>query len=306
MIPMKKSLLDTFRLTVQERQLGVYGIHISQKGKGDLSHFWRSDDKVCLHSGSKTFTSLAVGICNDRGLFGLDDKVLDFFPEYRAEASEGSQNITLRHLLHMASGKKEFLFAGAPERMWSHDWAWLFFTDLMKDEAGAEFYYSNACTYMLSRVVEKVTGKTLRDFLLPLVFEPLGIPNPQWHTCPGGHTLGATELYLTNGEFARLGQVLLNRGVYQDKILVSEAYLKDAVADTIPSPGMLDPESNKGYGYQLWLCSYPGAYRADGLYGQFCIVFPQEQAVVTLTSHEEKRPNDLLRVVYEDIVPRLE
>ena len=61
-----------------------------------------------------------------------------------------------------------------------------------------------------------------------------------------------------------------------------------------------------GYGYQLWLCSYKGAYRADGMYGQFCIVFPDKDAVITVTSHEEFRANDILRAIYRDIVPYLD
>ena len=302
---MKTSLLNQFRLTVQERNLGVYGIRVHQKGKDEISHFFRSDDKVCLYSGSKTYTSLAVGICRDQGKLQLSDTVLSFFPEYKKLASPGSEAITLRNLLQMASGKQEFLFAGAPDRMKTADWAELFFSDPMKVPAGSKFFYSNACTYMLSRVVEKVTGKTLRDFLVPALFEPMGIDNPQWHTCPRGHTLGATELFLTNAEFSRLGVLLLNGGEYKGQRLVSKAYLKESVADTIDNSAWEDAESNKGYGYQLWQCSHPKAYRADGLYGQFCVVFPKEKAVVTVTAHEERKQNDILRAIYSDIVPYL-
>ena len=73
----------------------------------------------------------------------------------------------------------------------------------MKSKPGTHFYYSNACTYILGRVVEKVTGKNVRDFLVPLLFEPLKIFNPQWNRCPLGHPLCATGLQLTTGELAR-------------------------------------------------------------------------------------------------------
>ena len=285
--------------------MGVYAVRVFQRGQGEASHFWRSDDKVCLYSGSKTYTSLAIGICRDQGRLGLDDPVLGFFPEFRDQASPGSETITLKNLLQMASGKKEFWFAGDPDRKNTSDYAQLFFSDPMRGPAGAGFFYSNACTYMLSRVVEKVTGQTLRDFLVPALFTPLGIVNPQWHTCPRGHTLGATELFLTNQEYSRLGRLLLDGGVYGDQRLVSEAYLREATSEWMDSSVQEEPESRLGYGYQVWRCSPPGVYRADGLYGQFCVVFPDLQTVVTLTSHEEKSPNDLLRLVYNDILPLL-
>jgi len=280
-------------------------VRVYQQGEGEVSHFWRSNDKVCVYSGAKTYTSLAIGICRDQLRLHLSDTVLSFFPEFKAIASPGSETITLKHLLQMASGKKEYWFAGDVARMHTTDYAELFFTDPMKGPAGGEFFYSNACTYMLSRVVEKVTGKTLRNFLVPLLFEPLGIPNPQWHTCPRGHTLGATELFLTNEEYSRLGRLLLGGGAWGDQRIVSEAYLLEATSEWMDTSAREEAESNTGYGYQLWRCTHPKAYRAAGLYGQFCVVFPQEKAVVTVTAHEENASHDILRLIDQDIVPLL-
>lgn len=307
---MDSSILNSFRLTVAEEHLGVYGIQVQAAGGESVSHRWRSDDPVNLYSGSKTYTSLAVGICVDDGRLKLTDRVLDFFPEYRETAAPGSEKIAVRDLLHMASGKLTFWF-GEPDRQAleekPEDWAELFFRVPVTKEPGTHFFYSNACTYMLGRIIEKISGKTLRDFLLPRLFLPLGIDNPQWHTCPRGHTLGATGLFLTTGEYARLGTLLLNGGVYNGRRIVSEAYLHEAVNDTVQSgwPGCEEPECLAGYGCQLWRCAYPGAYRADGKYGQFAIVIPDKGAAVTVTAHEEFRPYRIVQAVFEDIVPRL-
>jgi CubicO group peptidase (beta-lactamase class C family) len=305
---MRESILNQFRLTILERKLGVYGIDVFQKGHGSVQCHLRSNDKVCLYSGSKTFTSLAVGMCADEGRLSLTDTVLSFFPEYKKCASEHSEEITIRDLLHMSSGKKVFYFSCDEERMKTQDWAELFFEDPMICKAGTEFFYSNACTYMLSRVIEKVSGVTLRDYLVPRLFTPLGIFNPQWHTCPGGHTLGATELFLTIGEYALLGQVLLNGGTFKDKRIVSHEFIKSATTDIIDNSilGSDDLEGTAGYGYQLWKCSYAGAYRADGMYGQFCIVFPDKDAVITITAHEDRNSRDIIGAVYNDIIPYLE
>ncbi len=300
---MDKSILNQFRLTVSEQNLGVYGIKVEQEGKS-VSHRWRSDDPVNIYSGSKTFTSMAVGMCIDDGKLNVTDSVLGFFPEYREIASQGSEQITIRDLLHMASGKLEFWFGVTDEVMVAMDWAQLFFQVPVTKKPGTFFFYSNACTYMLGRVVEKISGQNVRDFLIPRLFTPLAILNPQWHTCPNGHSLAATGLFLTTDEFSRLGITLLNGGVYNGTRIVSESYLQNAVSDLIDT-NYVELESSSGYAYQMWHCSYPGAYRADGMYGQFTIVIPDKKAVVTITSHEEKNSNDIIRAVFSDIVPQL-
>lgn len=306
---MKQEILDSFRMTVAERRLGVYGVKVERKDGDSVTHFWRSDDKVNLYSASKTFTSLAVGMCADGGLLKLTDRVLDFFPESRAAAAPGSGDITVRDLLHMSSGKLEFWFGDLDGQMENKDWAELFFRVPVTKKPGTAFLYSNACTYMLGRVVEKVGGKNVRDFLMPRLFNPLGIFNPQWHTDPLGHTLSATELFLTLDELSRLGALLLHGGMYGGKRLVSEEYVRGMYEDAVPNPAApgvpQDPEGTSGYGYQVWRCSVPGVFRADGMYGQFCIILPEQEAAVTVTSHEERAANDIIRAVLRDIAPRL-
>ena len=103
---MEKSILLPFRMTVQEKGLEVYGINVYQKGSGEVSHRFRSDDRENIYSASKTFTSVAVGMCRDDGLLKLEDRVISYFPEYADIASPGTEDITLRDLLHMSSGKE--------------------------------------------------------------------------------------------------------------------------------------------------------------------------------------------------------
>lgn len=304
---MNQSVLDGFRLAVAEKDLHVYGIRAEKKNGESAAHFWRSDDPVNLYSASKTFTSLAVGMCADDGKLNLSDKVLDYFPEYRSAASPGSEEITIRDLLHMSSGKTEFWFGELDGERVSKDWAELFFRVPVTQKPGTYFRYSNACTYMLGRAVEKIGGKNVRDFLVPRLFAPLGIENPQWHTDPQGHTIGASDLFLYLNQFSRLGKLLLNHGQYEGKRLVSESYLHSLVNDTVMGgwEGCQEKECLSGYGYQVWRCSVPGTYRADGAFGQFCIVLPEQEAAVTVTSHEQFRTYDIVRAVFDEIVPRL-
>ncbi|MDR3121948.1 MAG: beta-lactamase family protein [Clostridiales bacterium] len=296
-----QSLLYSFRMTAAERNLCVYGVHVYKKGEGCVEHRFRNDDFVNLYSASKTFTSVGVGICRDEGGLKLTDKVISFFPEYESVAAKGTEDITLTDLLHMASGK-ELAWTTPGEE----DVAGAFFREPLSRRPGEHFFYSNFCTYMLGRVVEKVSGQKLRDYLIPRLFKPLDIFNPQWQSCPQGHTVAATGLFLHTSELARLGRTLLHKGEYEGKRIVSEDYVNLMHTDTVSSAHWTsDAESASGYGYQVWNCTKPGVYRADGMYGQFSIVIPDKDAVITLTSHREYTANDIIRSSFTEILPLL-
>ncbi|MDR2932652.1 MAG: beta-lactamase family protein [Oscillospiraceae bacterium] len=301
---LQKSLLDQFRLSNAEQNLGVYGIHVYKAGEGEVEHRFFADDVINVYSCSKTFTSIGVGICQDDGLIDINDPLLKYFPEYESVASPGSEAITLRDLLHMAAGKDFARFDEEEEK--SMDLAEAFFRRPMIHKAGEFFFYCSPATYMLGRVVEKVSGKILRDFLMPRLFEPFGIHNPQWQMCPRGHTLSAAGLQLKTSQLAKIGRLMLHKGEYEGKRIVSAGYIDKMHTDVVDNGHYNnDAESTCGYGYQVWRCTTPGTYRADGLYGQFSIVLPQQNAVVSTTSHNEKRANDIVRAIFSDIVPQL-
>lgn len=301
-----ETMLDEFRAVVKSEELGVYGIHVYQCGKQSVQTYFRDDVRENLYSGSKTFTSMAIGIAAGEGRLTLTDKALDYFPECKAAASEGSGDITVHDLLQMRAGYKTSLFsADFPPEDWRRDWVELIFARPMEWKAGTHFFYDNGCTYVLSRIIEAASGQTLRDYLMPRLFEPLQIINPQWHTCAHGHSLGAVGLYLTTEEFSRLGILMLQNGMWQDKQLVPAEYLRAAVNDTVETEGFDDDECRCGYGYQLWRCTVPEAFRADGKYGQYSIVLPDREAVITVTAHNERCANDILRAVWTCVLPKL-
>ena len=286
--------------------LGVYGIHIHRGSGEPLTHRFRADDRVHLFSGSKAFTSVAVGMAQAEGRLSLEDTVSSFFPDL--PVAEGAAGMRVRDLLHMRSGHMNAGFSSDETTQEQHaDWAALFLAAPVVQPPGTEaaFFYENTSTYMLSRIVEAVSGAALRDYLLPRLFAPLGIPNPQWHTCPRGHSLGAVGLFLKTDEFARLGQLLLQGGVWQGKQLLDPAYVNALQNDIAPSILWDDMESRVGYGYQFWRNTIPNSFRADGKYGQYSIVLHDYNAVVTVTAHNEKNAYNILRSVWAHILPKL-
>lgn len=295
------NLLTDFQRSAIEKSLGVYGIHVYQNGKTIAEHRFRSNDRENLYSASKTFASIGVGIAENECLIKLTDYVLDFFPEFKDIAYPGSEKITIKNLLQMSSGHMYENYSPYS----SMDRAKTFFAEEMRKPAGTAFYYENLCTYMLGRVVEKVSGKTMLDYLKPRLFDKLEISNPQWFTCNHGHTSCAGGLYLTTEEFSRIGIMLLQNGIYKDKQIVSADYIERLHSDLVDTSSKNDPETKGGYGYQVWKCTPPNTYRADGMYGQYCVVLSDYNAVVTVTAHNEDEPKDILRAIWSDILPKL-
>lgn len=282
-----------------------------QHGEIIAEHRWRSDDDVELYSASKTFISMAAGIAMSEGYFKLSDKVVDFFPEYVPENPDGKLlNMTVKNLLTMSTGHaccpimKAFGSGFEPV-----DWVKLFFDEPLVYEPGTHFVYNNCATYMVSAIIRKTTGLNTREFLIPRIFTPLHIFNPQWDVCPRGITQGFKGLHLTTEKFSRFGQLLLNRGEWNGKQLIPAGYVDEATSKQIDNSDLNEwwatADSKSGYGYQIWINSYQNSYRMDGLYGQYSIGLPDKDAVVTITAHQEGKMLNIVQLVWDTLADKL-
>ncbi|WP_422116297.1 serine hydrolase domain-containing protein [Brachybacterium sp. UNK5269] len=297
-------LLLPLRQRIIEQQLGVRALHLHRAGHDELSHRFAQDTAENIYSVSKTVTALAVGIAAHEGLLDAEDLLVDHLPAPADGYGSGMEQVRLRHLLTMTSGSPVLGFLD--EQREHPDLSSLFLaTDLVADP-GARWEYSNGSTLLLSRVLTERTGQSMRDWLMPRLFEPLGILNPQWHTTRDGVTWGATGLHLKSGQLARIGQLLLQRGQHEGTQLVPPAWIDALHAEEAwVATGDPEPESAR-YGYGIWQCTPSGAWRADGALGQFLLVLPEQQAVLTITSRLEGRSGaEVLRAVWEELLPLL-
>lgn len=298
-----------FGATVSQLSLGVEGVHVHQDGYDSVEQRWAADIRRDVFSVSKTFTAVAVGIAEDEGLLTVNDPVLQHLPKLASVAGPGVDAVTIRHLLTMSSGL-DWRWA-SPDADHPGDPAEDFLATSPAAPPGTKFQYRGASTYVLSRIIHASSGMDLRDYLIPRLFAPLGIANPQWHRCPLGYSLGAVGLFLRTAEIARLGQVLLNGGRHQGRELVSTAYVAALTTDTISTDGHVATNGtgphpqNSIYGRHVWLCDRDSAWRMDGIYGQFCVVLPRHSACVTVTSHYRGPTTEILDAIWTEIVPTL-
>jgi hypothetical protein len=189
----------------------------------------------------------------------------------------------VRHLLMMATGHDQDA-TGPTTNAKDGDWVKAFLALPIQREPGTHFVYNSAATYMLSAIVQCVMGKSVLDFLKPLLFGPIGIDSPTWETCPKGINCGGWGLSIKTEDIARFGQLYLQKGKWAGNQIVPQAWVTDATSPKISNGNPADASDwSQGYCYQFWRCRH-GAFRGDGAFGQFCIVMPDQDAVLAITS----------------------
>ncbi|WP_068787322.1 serine hydrolase domain-containing protein [Paenibacillus phocaensis] len=236
-----------------------------------------------LFSLSKSFTSTAIGIAVQEGKLSVEDPVVSFFPEDAPE--EISPNLAamqIQHLLMMGTGHALDTMEPLAKAK-DGNWVKAFLEQPVEHEPGTFFLYNTGATYMLSAILQKVTGETLLQYLQPRLFEPLGIANPTWESCPRGINTGGFGLKVTTEDIAKFGQLYLQKGLWQGKRLLDESWVDAATSKQISNGDGGDSDWAQGYGYQFWRCRH-GIYRGDGAFGQFCIVLPEQEAVIAMTA----------------------
>ncbi len=256
-----------------------------------------------LFSLSKSFTSTAVGLAIAEGKLTVEDPVLRFFPdEAPAQPSANLKAMRVRDLLTMSTGHHDEDIRNFPFD--ADDSVVKKFLSLpVAHKPGTFFVYNTPAAYMLSAIVQKVTGQTVLDYLRPRLFEPLGIENPTWQASKQGISLGGFGLSVRTEDIARFGQLYLQKGEWQGKQLVPAAWVGDATSRHMSNGSSPASDWEQGYGYQFWRCRH-GFYRGDGAHGQFCIVMPQYDAVMAITSGTRDMAS-VMNLVWDRILPAL-
>jgi CubicO group peptidase (beta-lactamase class C family) len=278
-----------------------------RRGAAVAEGYWEPygvGDPHMLFSLSKSFTSTAIGLLVAAGRLSVEDRVLDFFPEDApAQPSEHLQAMRVKHLLTMTTGHDPDptrLVRQSGEQSWTR----AFLAEPLPFAPGTHFVYNSLATYMLSAIAQRLTDEPIVQFLQPRLFTPLGIEPPTWETSPQGINTGGWGLSLRTRDIARFGQLYLQRGEWQGVRLLPESWVAAATSRQVPNGPSPNPDWVQGYGYQFWQCRH-GAYRGDGAHGQFCVVLPQHETVVAITSGTRDLQGVLDRV-WEHLLPALE
>jgi CubicO group peptidase (beta-lactamase class C family) len=243
-----------------------------------------------LYSLSKSFTSTAIGLLVKEGQLDIHSPLLSFFPnDAPDQASENLRQMTVRHLLMMNTGHDADTMPKMKAA--SETWTRTYLAQPVPLAPGSHFLYNTGNTYMLGAILHQVTGKTLQEYLGPRFFQPLGITGYDWETSPQGLNTGGYGLRVKTEDIAKLGQLYLQKGNWNGKVILPENWVQEATSfQTTSQTGNAD--WSQGYGYQFWRCTH-GAFRGDGAYGQYCIVMPELDAVLAVTSQSHDMQKSL-------------
>jgi Beta-lactamase len=261
-----------------------------------------------LYSVSKTFTSTAVGIAISENKLKLTDKVGSFFPnDLPDHVSPYLAELTVGDLLTMSAGMdpEPTFSVGSKNRNWVKG----FLAVPIVSKPGTVFLYNSLGTFMLSAIVQKVSGQKLVDYLKSRLFDPMGISGMDWEENLLSVNTGGWGLRLKTEDMAKFGQLYLQKGNWKGNQILPASWIEEATTEKIlqhPSFAQANRDSSdweQGYGYQVWICRHH-AYRAGGDFGQYIIVFPDLDAVLAIQAETQDMQNEL-NLVWDFLLPAI-
>ncbi len=276
--------------------IDVHSVIVIRKGYIVAEQYYTdefsSDSIHYVFSCTKSVTSAAFGVANDKGLLpSLDTPLLNFFPEYPVAFPDGKEEITLQHALSMTDGfewyELQYLYSDERNtfRQWRNsDGSIQFILDQpLLNSPGERFNYNSGISQLLSIILQKQTGVRLDSFAAREIFSPLGISDYYWSLNQDGSAKGYAGLYLRPRDLAKFGLLYMNSGSWEDQQLISEAWITESTSKHIlrgDIPGMY-------YGYQWWVHE-DGLVAAVGFGGQILMLIPEYDLIVLFNNdHNE-------------------
>ncbi|MDR2525181.1 MAG: beta-lactamase family protein [Oscillospiraceae bacterium] len=285
-------LLDEF----DRRQLEYHGLMLLRHGKVVFEQYrkpYAAEIPHSIYSFSKSIAATAAGFAVDEGLFDLDDTVGKHFPEYRpAKKAAYWDQVTLRHVITMTSGLAFDVF----HQNASPDWIKDYLHSKLRDAPGEIFHYTNECAYLFSVLIRRLTGQTMWEYLTPRLFEPLGIDVPFTETDHEQNPGGGWGIIWKLEDSAKFMQCYLDDGKWQSRQVIPAWWVREATQKQSDNSGNRKADSNKGYGYQFWMCRQPNAFAARGMFCQqgFCMRDHDAVFVCFGADADEQKPFDVI------------
>jgi CubicO group peptidase (beta-lactamase class C family) len=290
------ALLDTFSERAED--LRVLNIRVFRKGELIAGADWDEEIRRNQYSVSKSFTSAAVGFAVREGLLSLDERLVDAFSgEAPPAPSAFLAEARVRDLLTMGLGQDQaYLMGGQRVAMDTDDWVRYALALPFVSKPGTVFLYNNVGPYLAGVLVQRRAGCDLVSYLMPRLLSPLGIRRPLWEADPAGYTFGAGGLVLCVSELAKFTQLYARKGTWKGKQILDPEWVAQSTAPQIDN-------GHEGYGYLFWR-GPDNTYRADGKYGQFGIVAPEQDIVIAVNA-ESRDGAALLSHIHHSVIAAL-
>ncbi len=274
-----KILIEMFQ-KIQSSALDFHSIVVIRNGYIITEAYWAPYHRTTIHnikSASKSIMSALVGIALEKKyLKNLNQKVLEFFPEYVTEPLK--QEICLYNLLTMKAGFNWMEDSG-PSPFDLENWNKI----PMRDKPGEKFEYNTMLPHMMSAILTTTSGESTKNFADSFLFKPLGIKSYTWKKSDAGYYCGGSEMFLTPRDMAKFGYLFLNKGKWNQQEIISEEWIKESTSLKVKIPDNVNYAAGLDYGYWWWILDK--GYMAWGAGGQYIIVRPDLDLVVVITAN---------------------
>jgi len=274
---------------IQNENLAIHSVLIVRHGYLVSEVYYppyQQDTRHPAYSMTKSFTSAMVGKALQEGYIqSIQQRVLEFFPDIAQDTNDPRRaDITIEHLLTMSAGYNTNTMPDLYGKGASFDTVKHILTyNSVLVPPGTSFYYDSGLPHLLSAVVQKTTGMTLRDYAEQELFQQLGITDYTWDYDPRGVTTGASGLMLRPRDMAKFGYLYLQHGEWNGTQLLPEEWVQASTSKHIETKGLMNAAEDDGYGYLWWIDSF-GGYSAHGFGGQYVFVLPSLDMVIVFTS----------------------
>lgn len=317
---------------IKEQQSNICQIVVYKSNKKVYSECWndyKTDDCTHIMSATKSVVALLIGIAIDKGQIGsVNDKVIDYFPNYKVKRGEKTiYDVTIKHLLTMRAPYK---CKGDP---WSKVCSSENWTDSSLNFLGGrkgltdEFKYQTVCLHILSGILYQVTNMKTVDYANAYLFEPLGIAKHKnycaksaeehkqftigklpkdniWFCDRDGIGTPGYGLCMSAEDMAKIGLLCLNKGVYDNKQIVSSEWIEE-----MTRPRTVESNYFRGmaYGYLWWIIDREkNIYAAIGNSGNVIYINPEKNIVISVSSYFKPTVFDRVDFIREHIEPLFE
>ena len=259
---------------------------ISEAHGPENARFVKTNRCQDSYSMAKAFAVTAAGLAYDRGLLRPTDRIVDILSDELPDGMDPRwQNITvddtMLHKMGLPSGFLDIDVHDPAE--FGSDYLHYMFTYPFEKDPCVERCYTDGAYYLLSRVVEKVTGTPIDNLLWPALFYPLGFAEMAWSRCPQGHPMGATGLYIRTEDTVKLGEVYRNGGLWNGQRIVSEEWVSLVLSR----------------GYELRPTGIGASFAKGGMRGQKLAVFPDKKLSVAWHGYGVKCGDALLQYIQD-------
>jgi CubicO group peptidase (beta-lactamase class C family) len=287
-------------LPVHSFLLARNGFLVSEYYFSDFTRETRHALEGCTMSVVSALAGVAI---RDGFLQGVDQKVLDFFPERQEKAGDKLKQLTIGHLLSMTVGHKQAVTPDPADA--GRNWVDEFFVLSFDADPGTAFLYDPLAAHVLSAVIQKAAGKPAEFYLREAVFDPIGVRDFTWPADSQGIPFGNTGMELRPIDLAKLGLLFVNEGDWDGTQVLPREWVRESTVKYADTTGKRNSAEDFGYGYLWWMNSFEG-YSAHGAGGQYLYVIPGLDLVAVFTGGFDEKgfttPNNLMRTL---IIPAI-